>query len=115
MKSLLNYLFVFILGGIVSAYIGNINYSKKINALRKANDSLAIVFKNLEAKNDSIDNIIKLKNTQIDSLKFKELRYDSLYKDNKKQIDKLKKKHEKVNRVDNFNSNDIHRYFTDSL
>ena len=115
MKTLVNYLFVFILGGIVSAYFGNLNYSKKIDNLRKANDSLALVYNTLEAKNDSIDNEIKLKNYQIDSLKYKEFKYDSLYKDNKKQIEKLKKKHEKVNRVDSFNSNDIHRYFTDSL
>jgi len=89
--------------------------NERINNIRLEN-------KQLQFKNDSINNLnksisLELINYQkkIDSIKNEEKKLLILYEQNKQQIKNNKKKYEKNNRIDNFSSPDIIKYFTDSI
>ena len=91
------------------------NSNKRINRIRLEN-------KKLEMKYDSISNVnkfisLELSKSQkkIDSLKEIEKQLSDQYEQNKQKIKNTQKKYEKNNRIDNFSSPDIIRYFTDSL
>jgi peptidoglycan hydrolase CwlO-like protein len=114
MKTLVQTLIaLFILGVII--YFLLKSSDEKINRIRLEN-------KQLELKIDSINNANKVISLQldnfqkkIDSIKAVEKQLSIQYEENKKQIKNTQKKYEKNNRIDNFSSPDIIRYFTDSL
>jgi uncharacterized protein HemX len=89
--------------------------NEKINRIKLENKELQIKFDSVNTLNKSIS--IQLNNFQnkIDSLKGLEKQLSIKYQEKKQQIKNTQKKYEKNNRIDNFSSPDIIRYFTDSI
>lgn len=89
--------------------------NERINDIRLENKQLQLKYDSVNNENKSIS--LQLINFQknIDSMKIEEKRLSILYEQNKQQIKNNKKKYEKNNRIDNFSSPDIIKYFTDSL
>jgi chromosome segregation ATPase len=106
-------LLLILLGFVTYMFLKSSN--EKINSIRLENKELQIKFDSVNNLNKSIS--IQLNNFQnkIDSLKGLEKQLSIKYQENKQQIKNTQKKYEKNNRIDNFSSPDIIRYFTDSI
>ena len=90
-------------------------YESKINKLHDSNLSLQIQIDTTNANNKYLLQDLAEKELLIDSLLSRELTIQKAYNDNKIQLKTIKKEYEKINRIDYFNSNDIIRYFADSI
>ena len=105
-------LFVALLG--VQFWISS-NSSNRINDIHKENKRLELRCDSLKNLNDSIKIEMDSYSKKIDSIKNLDKKLSADYIENQKQIKNIKQKYEKNNRIDNFSTPDIIRYFTDSL
>ena len=87
----------------------------EINAIHKENEKLELRCDSLNIANDSIKIEMNLYSIKIDSMKKADQVLSAEYIENQNQIKNIKQKYEKNNRIDNFSTPDIIRYFTDSI
>jgi len=87
----------------------------EINAIHKENEILNLRCDSLNIANDSIKIEMDSFTIKIDSMKKADQVLSADYLENKKQIKNIKQKYENNNRIDNFSTPDIIRYFTDSI
>jgi len=91
------------------------NSENEINAIHKENEKLELRCDSLNIANDSIKIEMNLYSIKIDSMKKADQVLSAEYIENQNQIKNIKQKYEKNNRIDNFSTPDIIRYFTDSI
>jgi len=101
------------LGFITYLFLKDSN--EKINRIRLENKELQVKFDSINNVNKGISIQLDKFQNKIDSLKGLEKQLSIKYQENKQQIKNTQKKYEKNNRIDNFSSPDIIRYFTDSI
>lgn len=104
---------IIILGILIYVYQNNTN--KFIKDLQEQNKRLELKLDTLDRKNDSLKIHIEKYEIKIDSLKNEDAKLEKEYDENKKQLKNIKDKYEKNNRIDNFSTPDIIKYFTDSI
>jgi chromosome segregation ATPase len=88
---------------------------RKIEEIKKQNEILDLRCDSLNIANDSIKIQMDSYTIKIDSMKKADQVLSADYIENQKQIKNIKQKYEKNNRIDNFSTPDIIRYFTDSI
>jgi biopolymer transport protein ExbB/TolQ len=104
---------IFIL--VLFSYLLIKDSNEKINHIRLENKQLQLKYDSINNLNKSISLDLINSQKKIDSIKNEETRLSIMYEQNKQQIKNNKNKYEKNNRIDNFSSPDIIKYFTDSL
>lgn len=100
---------------LVLTFLIKVDTDNKIESIKKDNEILELRCDSLNSANDSIKIQMDSYRLKIDSIKKAEQFLSEDYIENQKQIKNIKQKYEKNNRVDNFSTPDIIRYFTDSL
>jgi cell division protein FtsB len=100
---------------IIFGYIFVKSSNARINRIRLENNQLQLKYDSISNSNNIITIELNKYQNKIDSLIYVEKELSNKYEQNKQQIKKTKNKYEKNNRIDNFSSPDIIRYFTDSI
>jgi len=89
------------------------NSESRIDAIHKENEKLELRCDSLNSINDSMKIEMDNYSKKIDSMKSIDKKLSADYIENQNQIKNIKKKYEKNNRIDNFSTPDIIKYFTD--
>jgi hypothetical protein len=96
-------------------FLIKVDTDDKIDLIKQENEKLELRCDSLNIANDSIKTQMNLYTVKIDSMKNADKILSADYVENQKQIKNIKQKYEKNNRIDNFSTPDIIKYFTDSL
>ena len=89
--------------------------STDIEQLKEQNKQYQTHFDSLGAVNNALNLSLEAEKVKVQILFEKDAANIRLFENNQDAIKSLKTKYEKVNRIDSFKSNDILRYFTDSI
>ena len=114
MKNIISLLIAVVIILVLTFFI-KVDTDKKIEGLKKENERLELRCDSIKTLNDSIKIQMKVYSSRIDSMKNIDENLSKDYIENKKQIKNIKQKYEKNNRIDNFSTPDIIKYFTDSI
>jgi len=114
MKSITTIILIIVLFAISIAFFIKTT-DRKIDSIKKENEKLELRCDSLNIANDSIKIEMNLYTIKIDSMKKADQVLSAEYIENQNQIKNIKQKYEKNNRIDNFSTPDIIRYFTDSI
>lgn len=114
MKNIISLLIAVIIA-LVLTFLIKVDTDDKIDLIKKENERLELRCDSLNIANDSIKIQMDSYTVKIDSMKNVDKVLSADYIENQKQIKNIKQKYEKNNRIDNFSTPDIIRYFTDSL
>lgn len=97
---------------IVYLEVKRFDGSKQIEELEKKNAQLQKKFDSLTVANKNITIQLSSISSHIDTLNSRDAEYKTLYEENEKQIQKLKRKVTDLSRIDTFSSDDIKKYFS---